>query len=133
MTAGHVPGAGQVPLADGGGQGLPGVQPGQFGGAHGAPQPFGLVARLAAVARREGVHEQVPVVLLTRGGGLGCPDGVQDRQVVGVGQGLLLGLGGGQLLAVALQHVGQHAERVAGPGRRACPGGSPPRPAVRRS
>ena len=36
--------------------------------------------------------------------------------MVGVGQGLLPGLGRGQLLAVPLQHVGQHAERVPGPG-----------------
>ena len=35
--AGHVPGSGQGPLADGGGQGLTGVQAGEFGGAHGAP------------------------------------------------------------------------------------------------
>ena len=34
---GDVAGAGQVPLADRGGQDLPGVQPGEFGGAQGAP------------------------------------------------------------------------------------------------
>ena len=33
----HVSGSGQGPLADGGGQGLTGIQAGQFGGAHGAP------------------------------------------------------------------------------------------------
>ena len=37
--------------------------------------------------------------------------------MVGVRQGLLLRLKCGELLAVSLQHVGQHAERVAGPGR----------------
>ena len=51
---GHVAGAGQVPLADRGGEDLRGVQPGEFGGAHRPPQPFGLVARLAAVAGRQG-------------------------------------------------------------------------------
>ena len=33
--------------------------------------------------------------------------------MVGVGQGLLPGLGGRLLLAVAVQHLGQHGERVA--------------------
>jgi hypothetical protein len=32
--------------------------------------------------------------------------------VVGVGQGLIAGLGGGLLLAVAVQHAGQHGERI---------------------
>ena len=32
--------------------------------------------------------------------------------MVGVGQGLVAGLGGGVLLAVAVQHPGQHGERV---------------------
>ena len=35
--AGHVPGAGEGPLADGGGHCLTGIQAGEFGGAHGAP------------------------------------------------------------------------------------------------
>jgi hypothetical protein len=55
--------------------------------------------------------------LCSRGAGLGRPGGVQHRQVVGAGQGLLLCLKRGQLLAVSLQHVGQHAERAAGPVR----------------
>ena len=37
--------------------------------------------------------------------------------MVGVGHGLLLCLECGQLLAVSFQHIRQHAERVAGPGR----------------
>ena len=86
---GDVAGSGQVPLADRVGQDLPGVQPGQFGGAQGAPQPFGLVAGLAAVAGRQGVHEQVLVPLVAGRGGLGGPDRVQERQVVRVGQGLV--------------------------------------------
>ena len=108
--AGDVAGAGQVPLADRGGQDLPGVQPGEFGGAQGAPQPFRLVAGLAAVAGREGVHEQVLVPLVAGRGGLGGPDRVQQGQVVRVGQGLVPDLGGGQQLAVTLQHAGQHGE-----------------------
>ena len=40
--------------------------------------------------------------------------------MVGVGQGLVAGLGGGVLLAVAVQHAGQHGQRV----RRGGGGGS---------
>ena len=54
MTAGHVAGPGQVPFGDRGGQDAGGVQAGQFGGAHGPPQPSGLVAGLGAVAGRQG-------------------------------------------------------------------------------
>ena len=68
------------------------------------------------VAGRQAGHEQVVVALLAGGGGLGGPDRVQDRQVVGVGQGLVAGLGGGQQLAVTVQHAGQHGERVLGSG-----------------
>jgi hypothetical protein len=57
-------------------------------------------------------------VLVAGRGGLGGPDGVQDGQVVGVGQGLVAGLGGGQLLAVACQHASQHGQRLPGRGRR---------------
>ena len=69
------------------------------------------------VSRRKRIHEKPRVSLLARRGGLGCPDGVQDRQVVGVRQGLLLCLKRGELLAVSLQHVGQHAQRIASRGR----------------
>ena len=113
---GQVAGSGQVPLADRVGQDLGGVQAGQFGGAQGAPQPSGLVAGLAAVVGRQGGGEQVAVALLAGGGGLGGPDRVQHGQVVGVGQGLLAGLGGRVLLAVAIQHAGQHAQRRTGRG-----------------
>jgi hypothetical protein len=41
---GDVAGPGQVPPADRAGQDLPGVQPGQFRGPQGPPQPFGLMA-----------------------------------------------------------------------------------------
>ena len=68
------------------------------------------MAGLAAVAGREGLHEQVLVPLVAGGGGLGGPDRVQQGQVVRVGQGLVPGLGGGQQLAVAVQHAGQHGE-----------------------
>jgi len=57
-------------------------------------------------------------VLVAGGGGLGGPDGVQDGQVVGVGQGLVAGLGGGQLLAIAFQHASQHGKGRRGGGRR---------------
>ena len=67
---------------------------------------------------RQAGQEQVPVVLLAGRGGLGGPDRVQDGQVIGVGQGMLPGLGRGGLLAVSVQHAGQHGERVAGLGRR---------------
>ena len=113
---GQVAGAGQVPFGDRGAQCVGGVQAGQFGGAQGAPQPSGLVAGLAAVLRRQVGQEQVPVVLLAGRGGLGGPDRVEDGQVIGVGQGMLPGLGRGGLLAVAVQHAGQHGERVAGAG-----------------
>ena len=115
---GQVAGAGQVPFGDRGGQDVGGVQAGQFGGAQRPPQPPGLVAGLSPMVRRQGAHEQVPVVLLAECGGLGGPDRVQDGQVIGVCQGMLPGLGRGGLLAVSVQHAGQHRERVAGLGRR---------------
>jgi hypothetical protein len=70
------------------------------------------VAGFGAVPVGQGGHEQVAVVLFAGRGGLGGPDRVQDGQVVGVGQGLAAGLGGGVLLAVAVQHAGQHGDRV---------------------
>ena len=97
---GDVAGSGQVPFGDRVGQDLGGVQAGQFGGAQGPPQPPGLGAGLGAVARRQRVHEQGAVVLLAGRGGLGGPDRVQDGQVVSVGEGLVPGLGGRDLLAV---------------------------------
>ena len=109
---GQVAGAGQVPFADRVGQDLAGVQAGQFGGAQRPPQPFRLVARLRAVAGRQGAHQQVLVPLLAGRGGLGGPDRVQDGQVVGVGQGLVADLGGRALLAVPVQHAGQHRQRL---------------------
>ena len=83
-----------------------------------------------AVAGRQGVHEQVAVALVPGGGGLGGPDRVQQGQVVGVGQGLVAGLGGGEQLAVAVQHAGQHGERLPGVSAGAA---GPPGPAARRS
>ena len=109
------------------GQDLCGVEPGEFGGTQGAPQPFRLVARLGAVAGRQGDHDQVLVALVTGGGGLGGPDRVQQGQVIRVSQGLVPGLGGGVLLAVALQHGGQDGERLpcSGGGLAAGAGGEP--------
>jgi hypothetical protein len=109
---GDVAGSGQVPFGDGLGQDAGGVQAGQFGAAQGAPQPLGLVAGLPAVAGRQRAHQQVAVALVAGGGGLGGPDRVQDGQVVGVGQGLVAGLGGRALLAVAVQYPGQHGQRL---------------------
>ena len=51
---GHVAGPGQVPLADRSGQHLGEVQAGEFGGAHGPPQPFRPVAWFLPVSRRQG-------------------------------------------------------------------------------
>ncbi len=82
---GQVAGSGQVPFGDRGGQDLPGVQAGQFGGAQGPPQPFRLVAEFLLVAGRQDGGEQVLVALLAGGCGFGGPDGVQDGQVIGVG------------------------------------------------
>ena len=110
---GQVAGSGQVPFGDRGGQDLGGVQAGQFGGAQGPPQPPRLMARRPAVAGRQAGRQQVLVPLLAGGRGLGGPDGVQDRQVVGVGQGTVPVLGGGQELAVAFQDGGQHGQRLA--------------------
>ena len=120
---GQVAGSGQVPLGDRGGQELPGVQAGQLGGAHRPPQPSRLVAWFAAVAGRQAGHEQVPVALLAGRGGFGGPDGVQDGQVIGVGQGAVPVLGGGGELAVAFQDGGEHGQRVAGRGGRGGRGG----------
>ena len=84
--AGDVAGAGQVPLADRGGQGPGWVQAGELCRVEGAPEPFGLVAWLVLVARREGGQVQVAVSLVAGRGGLGGPDRVQDCQVIGVGR-----------------------------------------------
>ncbi|MGB6582614.1 MAG: hypothetical protein WBF34_32365 [Streptosporangiaceae bacterium] len=61
------------------------------------------------VAGRQGVHEQVAVVLVAGRGGLGGPERVQRGEVVGVGERLVAGLGGRVLLAVMVQHGGEHA------------------------
>jgi hypothetical protein len=45
-------------------------------------------------------------------GGFRSPDGVQEGQVVGIGQGLPKGPGRRQLLAVAAQYLGEHLESV---------------------
>ena len=68
------------------------------------------MAGFSPVAGRQDGHEQVRVALLAGRGGLGGPDRVQNGQVVGVGQGLVPGLGGGALLAVMVQHAGQHGQ-----------------------
>jgi hypothetical protein len=52
-----------------------------------------MMAGLSPVLGRQPVDEQVPVVLLAGRSGLVGPGRVQDRQVIGVGQGLLPGLG----------------------------------------
>jgi hypothetical protein len=109
---GDVAGSGQVPFGDRVGEDTAGVQAGQFGAAQGPPQPPGLVAGRPPVAGRQGVHQPVAVDLIPGRGGFGGPDRVQDGQVVGVGQGLVAGLVGGVLLAVAVQHAGQHGDRV---------------------
>jgi hypothetical protein len=114
-----VAGPGQVPLGDSLGQDTGGVQAGQFGGAQGAPQPAGLVAGFGTMLVGQGGHEQVAVALLAGRGGLGSPDRMQDREVVGVSEGLVAGLGGRLLLAVMVQDRGEHAQRRA---RRCRPG-----------
>ena len=109
---GDVAGAGQVPFGDRVGEDAgrgPGRRVRRRAGCATAIWPGG---RVGAVAGRQGVHEQVVVALVAGRGGLGGPDRVQEGQVVGVGQGLVAGLGGGVLLAVAVQHVGQHGERL---------------------
>ena len=126
-----VAGSGQVPFGNRLSENLGGVQAGQFGGAQGPPQPFHLVARWPAVARRQGAQEQVVIALVPGGGGLGGPDRVQQGQVVRVGQGLVAGLSGRVLLAVAAQHPGQHGQRL--PGAVAAGAAGPPGAAARRS
>ena len=112
QDGGDVTGSGQVPFGDRISQDAGGVQVGQFGGAQRPPQPLRLVAGLFAVAGRQRAHQQVAVALVAGGGGLGDPDRVQAGQVVGVGQGLVAGLCGGALLAVAVQYPGQHGQRL---------------------
>ena len=98
---------------DGGADDLGGVQAGQFGGVQGAVQPAGLVRERLAVAGRERGHDQVAVTVVAGGGGFGGPDGVQDGEVVGVGQVPLPDRGGGHLGAVAAKDVGEHGDRLA--------------------
>ena len=71
-----------------------------------------LVPRWCSAGRRR--RQQVSVALLAGRGGFGGPDRVQQGQVVGVGEGLLAGLGGRVLVAVTVQHPGQHPQRRAG-------------------
>jgi hypothetical protein len=85
--------AGQVPLAGRVGEDLTGVQADQFRSTQRPPQPLRRMARLLPVTRRQGVHQQVLVALVSGRGGFRGPDGVQDGQVVGIGQGLLEGPG----------------------------------------
>ena len=110
---GQVAGSGQVRFGDRGGQQLGGVQAGQFGGAHGSPQPPGLKAQRPVIAGRQAGRHHVFVPLLAVGRGLGRPDGVQDREVVGVGEGAVPVLGGGHELPVTVQDGGQHGQRLA--------------------
>jgi hypothetical protein len=74
------------------------------------------VARFAAVAKGQVGQQQIPVPLLAGGRGFGGPDGIQDCQMIGVGQGAVPVLGGGQELAISVQDSGQHGQRVAGRG-----------------
>jgi hypothetical protein len=60
------------------------------------------VTGFGAMPGRQGAHEQIAVVLLAGLACLGGPDGVQQGEVVGVGEGLVPGLGGRELLAVML-------------------------------
>ena len=130
--AGDVAGSGQVPLADRGGQDLPGVQPGQFGGAQRAPQPFGLVAGLGRGSRAAGLAMSRSWYRWSRAGVVSAVQIACSRARWSASdRAWFLGLGGGQLLAVAFQHAGQHGEGLPGcrrwgrAGRRV--------PAVRRS
>jgi hypothetical protein len=109
---GDVAGSGQVPFGDRVSQDTGGVQAGQLGGSQGPPQPAGLVAGFPAVARRQGGHEQVVVALIPGRSSFGRPDRVQQRQMGRIGQGLVAGLGGREQLAVAVQHPGQHGQRI---------------------
>ncbi len=86
-------------------------------GARGPAPPQAPVAGLTAVGGWQDAHQQVPVPLVAGRGRLGGPARVQQGQVVGVGQGLVAGLGGRALLAVAVQHAGQHGQRRARRGR----------------
>jgi hypothetical protein len=110
---GQVAGPGQVPFGDRGGQDLGGVQAGQFGGAQGPPQPPGLMAQRPVIAGRQAGRQQVLVPLLAGGRDFGRPDGVLDREMVGVGEGSVPVLGGAQELPVAVQDGGQPGQRLA--------------------
>jgi hypothetical protein len=92
--SGDVAGVGQAPLADGVSEDPGWVQVGQLGGAQGPPQPPFLRSQVVAVAGGQGGGEDVAVALVAVRGGLGDPDGVQDGEVVGVGQVLPHHLGG---------------------------------------
>ena len=58
------------------------------------------------MARRERGRDDLAVPVLAGGGGFGPPDGVQDSQVVGVGQVALQDRGDRQLGPVAAEDVG---------------------------
>jgi hypothetical protein len=68
------------------------------------------MAKVAPVALRQRPHRHLAVPLSTSARRLRLPLSVQDRQVVGTGEALLLSLQRGQLGTVALQDIGQHAD-----------------------
>ena len=103
---GQVAGPGQVPLADRGGQDLPRSRPASSAPRRVRHSHFAWWPGSRRYSGGRWASQQVPVALLAGRGGLVGPDRVQNGQVIGVGQGLLPGLGRGQLLAVSVQHPG---------------------------
>ncbi len=96
---GDVPGIGQAARGHGIVEDLGRVQAGEFRGVQGPPQPLGLGPEVVGVAGQD-FGQEIAVMLVAGGGGLGSPDGMQDGQVIGVGQVLPQGGGGGSFLAV---------------------------------
>jgi hypothetical protein len=136
--AGDIPGVGQGTGFDGRTGAACQVQACQLSGPQRPEQPPGLVGQFLAVAGRERGHDQVAVAVVLGSAGFGGRDRSQGGEVVGVGQVALPGLGGGQLGAVAVEHVGQDGDRfprvrAAQPGSRGLAGQQTSRTSAQRA
>ena len=117
------PCAGERPAGDRRPDDFGAVQPGQLGGADGAPQHVGVLEDLLGVGGAGVVADRLGVPAVGLGAALVHPDRVQRAEVVGVRQRLLPGLGRRQLGVVAADDRGQDRDRVLAvqgraPGRR---------------
>jgi hypothetical protein len=111
---GHAAGTRECPGVDRGPYQLAGVQSGRLSGPQGPPQPGGFwpqVSVLVLLGQR--IVDELVVALPVGFPGQVGPAGVQQAQVVSVGQAAALVLAGAGFGLVAIHAIGQHRDRVA--------------------